>query len=901
MEDKAGNAVLNSLEDDPHAREVAEYLRTGVPVLIPRWRDKFELPYVGPVTTSQGIVERPNMPNPKLIISGGDSSSRGNSRSATKVGLGNPQPPTVGTCRHAFLLVKSGIYSQPNDAASANEKLFGSNSGNTCPSLTDFYSEMSFGKLTISGGVFPSSGAYEVGGISSSNWNPSTVVTDAMNAANAEVDFSQYDGDNDGYIDCLTIVLPHLSAILEPVRAFVSFGWSGPLFDGKRITTIGFLGYSDLDPESRTVHHEQGHFFNLPDYYDLGGDSAPANPGTDGNESLGVGYWDLMCAGNLTNPPMHMSPYNKWLLNWIEPTVLNTDVQDLVLQPSNDINNPGSSYILWTEGSFVREFFIIENRWQVATSDIGPNPGRGLLVWHVDEDEMINPSSGYGVNDIEEHKALDLEEADGQAAIDHMWNYGDAGDVYPQGTKEFKFTTNPSSANYAGDDTQVRIYNIRKDDASQTVTINAQITSFTFDFNSLPPMIGTGTVDIAPNIDGNLDKVELYLNDALVFEATSPPYSYSWDTTEMVFGQVLIRGIGYTPSEQREVAQDMLVDNTPVLFPFADNAENGFFQIFPLDSRHPSTSLRTSTRQAPGTPEDLANAGTGQWRQRADFKTSGERSFYCGKGAGTYDNFESDYLVTRKINLNGVSTPVLSFSHQYDMEENKDFGRVYITDNNGQTFTQLAQYTGTHANEKINIPLSSWIGKTVRIVFFFESDGTGTDPGPSITGSGWWIDDIVVSNGPASQLPTITIVDPGDKAGVSGSVPIAVTTTGFVSRVDYIVYHSGGTLIANSTTPPYSTTLLTGALRNQRALLEAKAISSGGVYSSDWVEIDLNNLRGDINADGKVDAADVDALAARFGMPTSDPNYRGWFDANGDGSVDERDASMIGYHWGEQL
>jgi len=873
---------------DPWADKVAEYLRTGVPPLIPKWKGQFELPYLGPILTRHGIVERPGTPHPDLRI--GVQAAQG-LRVPSKVGLPTPRPASVGTCRHVYLLVAWPGQSQSNTHDPAYEKLFGTNAGHVCPSESDFYSQMSYGKLAVTGDVFPATGAYNI----SDPADLGELVTSAMNAANPDVDFSQFDGNSDGYIDALSIVLPW------DFRAFVSYYWSGPLFDGKHIFTIGFLGESDLAPESRTTHHETGHFFFLPDYYDYGGDgSHPANPGPDGNESAGDGVWELMSAGNFANPPMPMSAYNRWLLNWLEPTVLTGQVNDLVLNPSNLQSNPSETYLLWTEGTYNQEFFLIENRWLDTTTDYGQTLGKGLMVWHVDESLMLNPI-GDGVNDIEEHKALDLEEADGQNDLDHMYNYGDATDLYPNSTKEFNFTSNPSSAAYSGDDSQVRIYNIRSNPVDHTVTINVQVSGLRIDLNALPPLVASGTVGIDPNLNGPVERVELYVNGSMVLGADAPPYTYPWDTTGLGDGQATIRGVTFSATENREASQDLVVDNLPYTIALADNAEHGLFQLMPLDAKHPSELIKAKTRQSDGSSTDLAGGGDGTWQTNTDFHTSGTQCFYIGTPGGAYGPFENDFLVSRELDLSAVSNPTLSFSHQFDMEDGKDFAHVFVTSDDGQTLTELATYTGTQTGQRVSLPMPGFEKNGVRVVFFFESDGTGNDGGSAIAGSGWWIDDIIVASGGMGNLPAVSIQTPAAGAVVQNLLDITVAVQANVTRVDYYIYRTGGTTQATADTTPFSKSIGTAALGNQRVLLEARAFNASGAFASDFRELDLYNLLGDANADGGVDATDLDAIRDRIGMTSAAPAYRAWFDCNSDGVVDERDASVVGYNFGSHL
>ncbi|HEX6968853.1 MAG TPA: immune inhibitor A domain-containing protein [Micromonosporaceae bacterium] len=65
--------------------------------------------------------------------------------------------------------------------------------------------------------------------------------------------------------------------------------------------------------------HEYGHDLGLPDLYDTSG-----APGSDSD----VDFWDLMASGSHSGPifqaiPTHMGIWDKWVLGWADPLVLN--------------------------------------------------------------------------------------------------------------------------------------------------------------------------------------------------------------------------------------------------------------------------------------------------------------------------------------------------------------------------------------------------------------------------------------------------------------------------------------------------------------------------------------------------------------------------------------------------
>jgi len=129
--------------------------------------------------------------------------------------------------------------------------------------------------------------------------------------------------------------------------------------------------------------------------------------------------------------------------------------------------------------------------------------------------------------------------------------------------------------------------------------------------------------------------------------------------------------------------------------------------------------------------------------------TSGPGSAFSGTNLWA-TNLDGDYLdntnaalVTPPINLSGMSTAALQFSHWYSLERNFDFGRVEIS-SDGNNWAQLAQYTAPGSGgqpvgwESPLIDLTSYVGQTVQIRFRLTSD-------TSVVFDGWYIDDVVVA------------------------------------------------------------------------------------------------------------------------------------------------------------
>jgi M6 family metalloprotease-like protein len=210
--------------------------------------------------------------------------------------------------------------------------------------------------------------------------------------------------------------------------------------DGTQIMPIG------------TAAHESGHGLALPDLYDIR------------YSSEGIGEWGLMGSGNYSDPfsPSRMEAWSLSELGWVTVVPL-TAPATYAIGPAPIAE---STYVVRVQGNNPRgEYFLIENREAVLAdtavinrhcrvSGSPPNCGGGLMVWHVDSEQVANNS--FHVSNLVNAGAIhgvELEQADGLRNLDRnpnsdpQSNRGDAGDPYP-GTRAntiFSFRTNPAA------------------------------------------------------------------------------------------------------------------------------------------------------------------------------------------------------------------------------------------------------------------------------------------------------------------------------------------------------------------------------------------------------------------------------------------------------------------------
>ena len=250
-------------------------------------------------------------------------------------------------------------------------------------SVTDYFQANSHGAFRPVFDVYPIvTLAHEMAyyGDSHDNRAPEAVI-EAAKALDAQVDFSQYDVDNDGYVDmCLMYYAGYNEAEGGPEETIWPHQWSvpsSPRFDGKYLGA--YFCTSELKWNSGvwmcgigTTCHEFGHSLGLPDFYD-----------TDYEENGycgGLYDFSIMCSGSYLNDS-HTPPYynavERLYLGWM----ISEDIPELPMGEclikaiQNDIAYRTPTE---TEG----EFFLYEYRDATGWDAYLP---KGMVVYHADQ------------------------------------------------------------------------------------------------------------------------------------------------------------------------------------------------------------------------------------------------------------------------------------------------------------------------------------------------------------------------------------------------------------------------------------------------------------------------------------------------------------------------------------
>src|SRR2546422_3518185 len=385
-----------------------------------------------------------------------------------------PKPAqTKGVARIVVLLIEFTdiSHASAHDGAYFDGRM--NAAGGTAHSVRSYYQEVSLGGLTVNATVIPTwfrsthpmsdYGRDSATGVDDANGPIYRLVTEAVRAADPSVNFRQFDTNGDGVVDHLMVV--HAGAGQESDPSNKDLIWShrwavldaDPTTPGSQSLTVDGVQAYGYTMESEdfvigTVAHEFGHDLGLPDLYD-----------TDGS-SKGAGVWDIMSLGSWNgapagSSPAHMSAWSLIRLGWVTPTDVTTA---LVGTAIDAIETSGKVFRLSLPGT-TSEYFLIENRQPMGFD--AALPGSGLLVWHVDDSQASNEQDN--------HRHLDLEEADEGVSGDHPT---DAGDPWHDTAAGWGPDTNPDSRAYDGSITGWRIRDISASGAVMIATIARDVT-----------------------------------------------------------------------------------------------------------------------------------------------------------------------------------------------------------------------------------------------------------------------------------------------------------------------------------------------------------------------------------------------------------------------------------------
>ncbi|MFT5456228.1 MAG: M6 family metalloprotease-like protein [Myxococcota bacterium] len=299
------------------------------------------------------------------------------------------------------------------------------------------------------------------------------LMHDIVTQLDDTIDYSQYDGDGDGRVDHVILIVegwgdgandqfwPHQGS--ESGLELDGVEFSTYLVVNEQAAWDDDAGVDAGDPHPvSTFAHELGHILGLPDLYD-----------TD-YSSAGVGQWDLMGAGSyysVVRPPA-LGAWSRVRLGWEEPeeAPAGASVADLV-----SVSDGGGSLRIWTDPYRSREYFLVENRQRAGIDAELASGGGGLIVWRIDDARGDDYPRFNTVNTDDDHYAVGVVQADGDDDLERDRNRGDGGDPFPgsDGLRSLTPSGYPNTASASGRETGVSLTNIAASQPIMSVDVSA--------------------------------------------------------------------------------------------------------------------------------------------------------------------------------------------------------------------------------------------------------------------------------------------------------------------------------------------------------------------------------------------------------------------------------------------
>lgn len=292
--------------------------------------------------------------------------------------------------------------------------------------------------------------------------HPAEMVIEACKQADADVNFADYDWNDDGEVDQVFVlyagdgeanygdedsVWPHEWTLSS--ANYYGDGSGAIKLDGVTIDT--YACSNELQPAKfdrnynvtawkiegiGTICHEFSHCLGYPDFYDTN------------YQNSGMGYWDLMDAGSYNGEgfiPAGFTSYERWVAGWKEPIELKEDTE---VTGMKSLQDGGDTYVIYNDGNR-NEFFLLENRQYTGIWD-EELPGKGLLILHVDYDEDAWWENT--VNDTKNHERMTWIAADNKKKNEEYdgavyYDFDDMkNDPYPYGkNNSFSNTSSPAA------------------------------------------------------------------------------------------------------------------------------------------------------------------------------------------------------------------------------------------------------------------------------------------------------------------------------------------------------------------------------------------------------------------------------------------------------------------------
>lgn len=337
-------------------------------------------------------------------------------------------------------------------------------------SVKEYFHDCSMGQLNLNPTVVgPVTMSHEMAyygapGPSFVDMNPKAMVSEACALVDSQIDFTQFDMDNDGYIDAVHIIFAgapqsrtgEVNAIWPHRWAVTEYDDVARVFDGKTLGDYSCSGEkrAALMDGVGTICHEFGHVLGLPDFYDTDYEET-------GGDAPALSQWSVMASGsynNNGNTPAGFNANERYKLGWLSLDTLT--IADNYSLPS--LIDSNKAYVITTP--YENEYFILENRLQTSWDE--HIPASGMLIYHIKDE------GDYCINCNPSYQRCDIEEADRSESSNTLGT-----DVFPNPQSNNFFTdyASPNSKLWSGESLNKPVNQITRDTADGMIYFNFMI------------------------------------------------------------------------------------------------------------------------------------------------------------------------------------------------------------------------------------------------------------------------------------------------------------------------------------------------------------------------------------------------------------------------------------------
>lgn len=275
------------------------------------------------------------------------------------------------------------------------EELFGNGSASyPYESVSAWYDRASYGNLQINGDVYRYTCSGNMSDYSTDNFEK--MAMEVLEGLDNQIDYSDYDGNGDGIIDCISFTVPLDNAddAMKQHWYGCTATWyenTGFSVDGLQLSSYIIMDVmpnaSDMEYLKQTLIHEMGHSMGLPDYYKYESSDWEGLKGDAGFERMDDSIADF-CG------------FSKLMCGWLKDTEVQTYIgngsQTFLL---DDASNTGSCLILPISSSpddYTSEYFLIEYITPTGNNSDMYSSDSGVRIFHVQAETSIDNYYGTG-------------------------------------------------------------------------------------------------------------------------------------------------------------------------------------------------------------------------------------------------------------------------------------------------------------------------------------------------------------------------------------------------------------------------------------------------------------------------------------------------------------------------